>query len=215
MSRRQRRLKFELGEQIAKIFLFLFLLAYVPVITWYNSIPKTLQIILLIAVTTFVLASIGLVITLSIYRKREKTNAWKRAMYNWQNKNQAGMIIQNQSARYLTEIELEKFSAQVFSKMGYKAKLTAETGDHGVDVMLANPKGQTEIVQCKQWNKPIGEPQVRDLLGAMQHEKAVRGWLIAPRGFSEPAKKWAKGKAIELIDDKQLGILLQSTSLKK
>jgi HJR/Mrr/RecB family endonuclease len=210
MSRRQRRSKFELGEQIAKFFLLLFLLAYTPVVAWWNSIPETLRTITLIAITTLVLASIGLVITLIIYKKRERAIVWKRAMYNWQNKDQANMVIQKQSAKYLSETELEKFSAHLFSKMGHKTQLTGNTGDHGVDVMLVNPKGQKEIVQCKQWNKPVGEPQLRDLYGAMQHDKAVRGWLIAPRGFSEPAKRWAKGKAIELIDDEQIGRLLQN-----
>jgi restriction system protein len=215
MSCRQRRLKFELGEQIAKVFLILFLLAYMPVVTWWNSIPENLRTITVIAITILVLASTGLVITLIIYKKHERANAWKRAMYNWQNKDQASMIIQKQSAKYLTEIELEKFSAQIFSKIGYKAQLTASNGDHGVDVMLINPKGQKEIVQCKQWNKPVGEPQLRDLYGAMQHDQAVRGWLVAPRGFSEPAKKWAKGKSIELIDDEQISRLLQSTISRK
>ena len=215
MSRKQRRLKFEFGEQIAKFFLLLFLLAYAPVKIWWNNIPKALQTITIIAITTLVLASIGLVITLTIYRKREQANTWKKAMHNWQNKDQASIIIEKKSVKYLTAIELEKFSAQVFSKMGYKTRLTSTTGDHGVDVMLINPKGQIEVVQCKQWNKPVGEPQLRDLFGAMQHEKAVRGWLIAPRGFSETAQKWAKGKAIELIDDKQMGILLQNTLLRK
>ncbi|MDO9302010.1 MAG: restriction endonuclease, partial [Anaerolineales bacterium] len=195
---------------IAKFFLLLFLLAYTPVVAWWNSIPETLRTITLIAITALVLASIGLVVTLMFYKKHERATAWKRAMYNWQNKDQASMVIQKQSAKYLTETELEKFSAQVFSKMGYKAQLTGNTGDHGVDVMLVNPKGQKEIVQCKQWNKPVGEPQLRDLYGAMQHDQAVRGWLVAPRGFSEPAKKWAKGKTIKLIDDEQIGILLQS-----
>lgn len=210
MSRRRRRLKFELGEQITKLFLVLFLLAYAPVITWWNSMSDTLRTVTIIAITTLVLASIGLIITLASYKKRERANAWMRAMHNWQNKDQANMVIQKQSGKYLTETELEKFSAQIFSKMGYKVQLTGKAGDHGIDIILVNPKGQKEIVQCKQWNKPVGEPQIRDLYGAMQHEKAIRGWLIAPRGFSETARKWAKGKAIELIDDEQMGRLLQS-----
>jgi hypothetical protein len=49
----------------------------------------------------------------------------------------------------------------------------------------------------------------------MQHDQAVRGWLVAPRGFSEPAKKWAKEKPIELIDDEQISRLLQSTISRK
>ena len=57
--------------------------------------------------------------------------------------------------------------------MGYRAQRVGETGDHGVDVMLINPKSQKEIVQCKQWNKQVGEPVIRDLFGAMMHEGAV------------------------------------------
>jgi hypothetical protein len=128
MSRRQSRLKCELGEQIAKGFLVLLFLAYAPVVAWWNSIPETLRTITVVVITTLILASVGLIITLIIYKKRERANAWKRAMYNWQNKDQASMIIQKQSAKYLTENELEKFSAQVFSKMGYKAQLTGNTG---------------------------------------------------------------------------------------
>jgi restriction system protein len=109
----------------------------------------------------------------------------------------------------MSDVELEKFAAQVYKKMGYRAQRIGETGDHGVDVMLINPKGQKEIVQCKQWNKPIGEPVIRDLYGAMTHEGAIRSWLWAPRGFSDPAKKWTKGKAIELIDDNEIGRLIE------
>ena len=43
----------------------------------------------------------------------------------------------------------------------------------------------------------------------MNHENPVRGWLWAPRGFSEPARKWANGKGIELIDDKEIGRLIE------
>ncbi len=215
MSRRQRRSNSKSRGEILNLLFVLCLLAYTPVITWWNNIPEILRIIALTAITTLVLASIGLIITFKLYTKRERASAWKNAMHNWQNKDQANIVAQKQTAKYLTEIELEKFSAQVFSKMGYKTRLTSTTGDHGVDVMLINPKGQVEVVQCKQWNKPVGEPQLRDLFGAMQHEKAVRGWLIAPRGFSETAQKWAKGKAIELIDDEQMGILLQNTLPRK
>jgi hypothetical protein len=67
-------------------------------------------------------------------------------------------------------------------------------GDHGIDVLLVNPNHRKEIVQCKQWSKPVGEPVLRDLYRAMMHDQAVRGWIWAPRGFSGPARTWAKGK---------------------
>ena len=212
MSRRQRREKSELFELIAKLFLALFLIAYAPIIAWWNSLTPILRTITIAAITTLVLSTIGLIITLSMYKKRQRASAWQNAMRGWQNKDQASVIATQQSAKYLSEKELEKFSAHLFSKMGYKSQLTSDTGDHGIDVLLVNPKGQKEIVQCKQWNKQVGEPQVRDLFGTMQHEKAVRGWLIAPRGFSAPAKRWANGKAIELIDDEEITKLLQISS---
>jgi HJR/Mrr/RecB family endonuclease len=212
MSRRQRRQRSELFEIIAKLFLALFLIAYAPVIAWWGSLTPTLRIMTLTALSVLVLSTIGLIITLAIYKKRQRSSAWQRAMRGWQNKDQANVIAKQQSAKYLSEKELEKFSAHLFSKMGYKAQLTSSTGDHGIDVLLINPKGQKEVVQCKQWNKQVGEPQVRDLFGTMQHEKAVRGWLVAPRGFSVPAKRWANGKSIDLIDDEELTRLLQVIS---
>jgi HJR/Mrr/RecB family endonuclease len=212
MSRRQRRQRSELFEIIAKLFLVLFLIAYAPVIAWWGSLTPTLRIMTLTALSVLVLSTIGLIITLAIYKKRQRSSAWQRAMRGWQNKDQANVIAKQQSAKYLSEKELEKFSAHLFSKMGYKAQLTSSTGDHGIDVLLINPKGQKEVVQCKQWNKQVGEPQVRDLFGTMQHEKAVRGWLVAPRGFSVPAKRWANGKSIDLIDDEELTRLLQIIS---
>lgn len=212
MSQKQRRQRFELLELLAKLLLAVFLTAYIPLINWWNSLTPLLRAMTITALTTLALSTIGLIITLSIYKRRLRASAWQSAMQSWQNKEQATAVIKQQSAKYLSEKELEKFSAQVFSKMGYKAQLTSQTGDHGIDVLLINPKGQKEIVQCKQWNKQVGEPQVRDLFGTMQHEKAVRSWLIAPRGFSMPAKRWSKGKQIELIDDEELAKLLQSIS---
>ena len=164
---------------------------------------------MLIMITIAVFAAIGMIIMLSIYIKRERASAWRHAMAGWQNNAQADAIAQRHSAIAMSDVELEQFAAQVYKKMGYRAQCVGETGDHGVDVMLINPKSQKEIVQCKQWNKQVGEPVIRDLFGAMMHEGAVCGWLWAPRGFSGPARAWAKGKPIELIDDEKIGQLVE------
>jgi hypothetical protein len=42
----------------------------------------------------------------------------------------------------------------------------------------------------------------------MMHDQTVRGWLWAPRGFSGPAKAWAKGKPIVLVDDTEINRLI-------
>lgn len=212
MSRKRRSQNSELIDLVSRGLLFLFIMAYTPVIVWWNNLTPALRTLTVTALTTLVVSTLALIVVLTMYKKRQRTSAWQKAMYNWQNKGQAAAIVKWQSAKYLSEKELERFCANVFSKMGYKTQLTSNTGDHGIDVLLVNPKGQKEIIQCKQWNKQVGEPQVRDLFGTMQHEKATRGWLIAPRGFSTSARRWAKGKAIELIDDEGITKLLQSIS---
>jgi hypothetical protein len=206
---KRRRSSTELWDYIARLLVVMFLLAYAPVVAWWNSLPPFFRTFMLAMITIAIFAAVGAVIMFDIYRKRERAGAWRRAMTGWQNSTQGNAIAQRHSAIAMSAVELEQLAAQVYKKMGYKVQHIGETSDHGVDVMLINPKGQKEIVQCKEWNKQVGEPVIRDLLGAMTHEGAARGWLWAPRGFSEPAKAWAKGKTIELVNDQKIGQLIE------
>lgn len=208
MSKKRRRSSSELLDYIARIIIFLGILSYAPIVNWWKDIPPSGRIFLISMVTIVIMAGIGTVIMLRIYFKRERGNAWRRAMAGWQSQEQTSTVVKKQSAKYMSDVELERFAAQIYSKMGYKVQHVGTMGDHGIDVMLINPNNQKEIVQCKQWHKPVGEPTIRDLYGAMAHEKAVRAWLWAPHGFSQPALAWAKGKSIELIDDKRISQLI-------
>jgi hypothetical protein len=208
MSKRQ-RIERDLRESIVRIIALIGLMIFAPIIGWWDSIPLGGRVFLLTLATIMVAAGVGSIVLLAIYRKRQRADAWHKAMANWSNPQHASAVIEKQSVRYMTDKELEIFAARVYSKMGYKVKHVGESGDHGIDVYMSNPKNQIEIVQCKQWKKPVGEPQVRDLYGAMGHEKAVRGWLWSPMGFSEPARKWASGKSIELVDDTKIGRLIE------
>lgn len=114
------------------------------------------------------------------------------------------------SVRGLTPAGLEEFAAQVYERMGYDARLVGRSGDHGIDVRLVNPKGQVEIVQCKQLEKPVGEPELRNLFGALHHTKAVRAYLWAPGGFTAPARRWAKGKPLVLADEWEIERLVEA-----
>ena len=208
MARKRRRLWRRLIPYAAGLVLFLGLAAYDPVFTWWKSIPLTSRFFLLAATGFVATAGIGLMFAFLIYRKREREKIWKLAMAGWQNHGQANKIIRKQSALSLSDVELEKLAAQVYKNMGYEVQHVGQMGDHGIDVLLVNPNNQKEIVQCKQWSKPVGEPVLRDLYGAMMHDQAVRGWIWAPRGFSGPAKAWAKGKSIVLVDDMEINRLM-------
>ena len=208
MPRRRRRSFRRLIAYAVGLVLFLGLLAYSPVVTWWKSIPLTSRFFLLAATGFAAMATTGLMFAFFLYRKREREKIWKAAMAGWHNSGQASATIQKQSALHLSDLELEKLAAEVYKRMGYKVQHVGQMGDHGIDVLLINPNQQKELVQCKQWSKPVGEPVLRDLYGAMMHDQAVRGWLWAPRGFTGPAKTWARGKSIVLVDDAEINRLI-------
>ena len=179
-----------------------------PILNWWQNIPPNSKF-LLFATTGFVLmTAIGVAFAFLIYRKRERDRIWRVAMTGWQNGSRGENNRQYQSAMHLSDLELEKLAEQVYKRLGYKVQHVGQTGDHGIDVLLIDPNNQKELVQCKQWSKPVGEAALRDLYGAMVHEHAARGWIWAPRGFSGPAKAWAKGKPIVLVDDAEINRLI-------
>jgi restriction system protein len=143
-----------------------------------------------------------------VYRKQERDRIWRIAMAGWQSGSRGEGHRPKQTAVHLSDLDLEKLAEQVYKRLGYRVQHVGQTGDHGIDVLLINPHNQKEIVQCKQWSKPVGEATLRDLYGAMMHDQAVRGWIWAPRGFSGPAKAWAKGKSIVLVDDAEIDRLI-------
>jgi len=103
----------------------------------------------------------------------------------------------------LLELEPTRFEelvAELFRLRGHKAKQIGGAGDHGVDIEVRTTDGERWVVQCKRWRKRVGEPKVRDFYGAVQHEKADKGVIIATGGFTGPARRWAKGKPLVLCD---------------
>ncbi len=208
MPRKRRRSSPRWVSTVAALVILLAFAVYSPIVNWWQSLGSTNKFLLL-AGTGFVLTvSIGAVFAFLIYRRRERDKIWRLAMAGWRNDSRREENRQKQSAMQLSDLELEKLAEQVYKKMGYQVQHVGQTGDHGIDVLLINPKNQKEIVQCKQWSKPVGEAALRDLYGAMMHDQAVRGWIWAPRGFSGPAKAWAKGKPIVLVDDAEINRLI-------
>jgi HJR/Mrr/RecB family endonuclease len=203
-----------LGDAIGGL-IVLFFMGISAFVGFWNSLEPSLKPIVGILLGIIFIALIALIIVWINYRKFKKKEAWRKAMSTWNKSIHDGKVVEFNSARYFSPAHLEKFSAQLFKQMGYQVVHTGQSGDHGVDVHLTNPLGEVELVQCKQWYKPVGEPEVRDLVGAMVHEKAVRGYILAPGGFSEVARRWAKGKKVILADSKEIGRMVESAYNKE
>lgn len=103
----------------------------------------------------------------------------------------------------LTPSEFEEWTGELFRRRGYRVVNTSGTGDHGIDLMVYRD-GEYGVVQCKRYRGTVGEPIVRDLYGVLIHENADRGYIVTTAGISAQARRWARGKPIELIDGQKL-----------
>lgn len=114
----------------------------------------------------------------------------------------------------LTATEFEELVSDLFSSWGFRTNITPKTGDGGVDIE-ANYDGEifkgTYLIQCKLWKNNVGEPQIRDLYGAVQSRAALKGILVTSSDFSSQAKKFAENKNIDLINGETLRKLLNNT----
>ena len=99
----------------------------------------------------------------------------------------------------LDPVAFEHFVGALFAQMGYEVQTTALSGDEGIDLILY--KGShLAIVQCKRYSGTVGQPVIRDLYGAMVHNRAYEGYLVTTGAISMPARQWAANKPIHLID---------------
>jgi Restriction endonuclease len=140
--------------------------------------------------------------------RKDKIRAWQADMADWHKAIQKTATPHHPLASHLSNTGLEHFAADLFTKVGYETRVVGGAGDKGIDVHMRNPLGEVEIVQCKQWTKPVGSPEVIHFIGAMQKAQAVYGYIVAPNGFTRPAIEDAIGYNIILADESALQKLM-------
>ena len=103
----------------------------------------------------------------------------------------------------LDPVEFEKFCGYLYERRGYKAHMTATSGDEGVDLLLKKGN-RKEVVQCKRYDGSVGQPTVRDMFGTMMHTNSSSSAIVTTGRFTKAAETWAANKPIELIDGHEL-----------
>jgi restriction system protein len=105
--------------------------------------------------------------------------------------------------------DFEQFVAEVYRRQGFHVEHTGGTQpDGGYDLVLLRDKASL-LVQCKHWLAyQVGVPRVRELFGAMHKVGATGGILVTTGIFTGPAKQFAKGMPLQLVDGEALVKLL-------
>jgi restriction system protein len=113
----------------------------------------------------------------------------------------------------------EELVVQLLLKMGYggsrkeAGKAVGRTGDGGIDGVISEDRlGLDSIyVQAKRWQGSVGEPDIRNFLGALVGRGASKGVFITTGSFSEPARSFSTRslqQKIVLIDGDRLAELM-------
>lgn len=111
----------------------------------------------------------------------------------------------------------EELCAEYFNEKGYKANVTRQGADGGIDIhllkenySLTKPFG---IVQCKAWNcYKVGVKPIRELYGVMSAEQAPLGVFITSGTYTKEAEEFSKGKHLKLISGDTLLKLILALS---
>lgn len=105
----------------------------------------------------------------------------------------------------ITWQQFELLVGEALRHQGFSVQETGGNGpDGGVD-LVARKDGEKYLVQCKQWRSlQVGVPTVRELYGAMAAEGATGGFVITSGRFTAPAKQFASGRNLRLVDGELL-----------
>lgn len=112
----------------------------------------------------------------------------------------------------ITWQQFELLVGEALRHQGFSVQETGGNGpDGGVD-LIARKDGEKYLVQCKQWRSlQVGVPTVREVYGAMAAEGATGGFVITSGRFTAPAKQFASGRNLRLVDGELLNQWIAAT----
>ena len=111
----------------------------------------------------------------------------------------------------------ENLVIDLLVEMGYggsreDAQTVGRSGDGGIDGIINEDRLGLDViyVQAKRWNGNVGEPPVRDFVGALDGKGVQKGILITTSNFNPAATNFAErsSKRIVLINGTQLAQLM-------
>ena len=102
-------------------------------------------------------------------------------------------------------INFEKECSFILQNNGWKTEFTPKSGDQGADI-IAN-KGKVKLViQCKYYEKPVGNDAVQQIISAKSFFDATIAAVVSKSGYT---------KSAELLAEKTTVLLLSTADLSE
>ena len=103
----------------------------------------------------------------------------------------------------MTPREFEYYCAEILTQYKWTAHVTQASHDQGIDI-IAEKRGLRIIIQCKKYNKPVGNFAVQEVTAALAYKNADRGIVVATSGFTKAAIELAECNNVLLLDYRDL-----------
>lgn len=98
----------------------------------------------------------------------------------------------------MTGHEYEEYIAGVIRGLGWSARVTPGSGDHGADV-IAEKDGMRIAVQCKLYSSPVGNKSVQEAFSAKSFYDCDDACVVTNSSFTLAAKKAASKLEVALL----------------
>lgn len=109
--------------------------------------------------------------------------------------------------------DFERLVSEYYRRNGFQVTREGGNGpDGGIDLVLRQ-KGETYLVQCKQWKAyKVGVQPVREFYGVMTARGVAGGYFVTSGEYTEEAKTFAQGLNLTLIDGRRLRQMIDVAS---
>lgn len=99
---------------------------------------------------------------------------------------------------FMTGHEYEEYIANLIRELGWSAKVTPGSGDHGADV-IAERDGVKIAIQCKLYSSPVSNKSVQEAFSAKSFYDCDDACVVTNSSFTLAAKKAASKLGIALL----------------
>ncbi|MCT5498706.1 restriction endonuclease [Pseudomonas aeruginosa] len=94
--------------------------------------------------------------------------------------------------------EYESFVAALIVDLGWSAKVTPGSGDHGADIIAEN-EGERVAIQCKLYTGPVGNKSVQEAFSAKSYYDFNLACVVSNSSFTHSAKQAASKLGVALL----------------
>ncbi|MCP4663534.1 MAG: restriction endonuclease, partial [bacterium] len=112
-----------------------------------------------------------------------------------------------------TGLEFEEQVADLFRLLGYQATVGYRCYNLDFDVRLekSDPIDTCALVECKKWDKPVGQRDVLDFINKVGHARRHQPYqavMVSRSGFTKGMHEIAKPESVQLLTLRELMLKL-------